>query len=193
MRASGSVQSKALVAMAVLKSFDVQPVRPSPVLSSTLTEPDSGPSTCLQCGAVNDGGQWHWAPSPAYAKGILCPACRRVAEKRPAGRLVIDGPITQEQLQAICALLRRRADREQRSHPMERLIEIQHEGEKIVVTTTGSALVRGLYVALATSYKGSLQVHYDAQADCLNMQWTKWRDCCRLLRQHGQPTQPHGG
>ena len=42
-------------------------------------------------------------------------------------------------------------------------------------------------------YKGSLQVHYDAQADCLNMQWTKWRDCCRLLRQHGQPTRPHGG
>lgn len=150
-------------------------------------------TVCPTCGAFFDGLAWTWSLPTSYALQRTCPACRRLSEKRPAGRLILEGPMTSEQQHTIDALLQRRDDRELQIHPMERIMEVRDQPGRIIVTTTSAMLARGLYVAVATTYKGTLQIYYDAQADCLNMHWTKWRDCCGLLRRRASLSNSHIG
>lgn len=158
--------------------------------SATEGWPDQR-TVCPKCGAFFDGYAWTWSLPTSSAMQSTCPACRRLMEKRPAGRLILEGPMTSEQQHTINALLQRRADRELQTHPMERIMELRDQPGGIVVTTTSAMLARGLYVAVATTYKGTLQIYYDPQTDCLNMRWRKWRDCCGLLRRRARPNDSH--
>lgn len=51
---------------------------------------------CFDCGALYKSGRWQWsAIDPACLTGT-CPACRRTADRMPAGRISLQGPYTAE-------------------------------------------------------------------------------------------------
>ena len=50
------------------------------------------PTVCPECRAVFTEGRWQWQSSVAEdANETLCPACRRIREKVPAGILTLSG------------------------------------------------------------------------------------------------------
>ena len=49
------------------------------------------PTACPSCGAIYRAGRWSWGSAPVEAERVECPACRRIADKYPAGILSIRG------------------------------------------------------------------------------------------------------
>ena len=51
------------------------------------------PTVCTECGALFEKGRWSWKKPSGEAHRAVCPACRRIADKYPAGIVEIKGPI----------------------------------------------------------------------------------------------------
>jgi hypothetical protein len=49
------------------------------------------PTRCKDCGAVYHKGHWQWGKAPEDARADTCPACRRIADRLPAGTLTLAG------------------------------------------------------------------------------------------------------
>src|SRR5205085_1601600 len=49
------------------------------------------PTVCADCRAVFRRGRWAHADAPEGARSDLCPACRRIREKLPAGSVTLEG------------------------------------------------------------------------------------------------------
>jgi hypothetical protein len=99
---------------------------------------------CDDCGVVGHGGRWFWgAPPTAVVRGGRCPACRRIHDRYPAGRLRLPDLPTAER-DALESLLRNVEAVERVEHPLERIIEIIDGPDGPEVTTTGVHVARAL-------------------------------------------------
>ena len=121
------------------------------------------PTVCVVCAAVFHHGRWQWLDVPEGSHKATCPACQRAHEKLPAGFLTLEGEFPAAHRDEIVALLRHEADHERREHPLNRIIAIDTEAERMVVTTTDIHLPQRLGNALRHAYQGALDVAY---ADC---------------------------
>lgn len=134
-----------------------------------LTEP----SVCSECGVVFTQGRWQWLPqTPADAEAILCPACRRVQDRVPAGFLTLSGDFFAEHRSEILNLVRNKVDEQKAQHPMKRLMDITdgNDGET-VVTFTDVHLPRGVGQAIASAYEGELEIKYTDEAGIVRATW----------------------
>ena len=52
---------------------------------------EPGRSACPECGAIFHDGRWSQAAASIDAHARLCPACKRVRDKYPAGVVMIGG------------------------------------------------------------------------------------------------------
>lgn len=131
------------------------------------------PSVCSDCGVVFSQGRWQWVPEPpAEAEEILCPACRRVRDRVPAGFLTLSGDFFGAHREEILQLIRNKVDSQKAQHPMKRLMEVSdgEEGET-VVTFTDVHLPRGVGQAIASAYEGDLEIKYTDEAGIVRATW----------------------
>ena len=133
------------------------------------------PSRCGDCGVVYTQGRWQWlAEPPGEASEVLCPACRRVRDRVPAGYLTLAGPFFTEHREEILALVRNTVDAQKGQHPMKRLMDIEDNPEgETVVTFTDIHLPRGVGDAIASAYEGCLEVQYTPEAGLLRAYWRR--------------------
>jgi len=129
------------------------------------------PTLCPRCGAVYHDARWQWLPKPAQARGRVCPACKRIEEGLVAGFIDIGGEFAAAHRAEIMKLLKHQADAEGRQHPLQRIIDIEAQGDGLRVTTTGIHLARRLGEALQHAYRGKLDFHYNAGEDLLRVYW----------------------
>ena len=136
----------------------------------------AGPCVCEGCGAVFARGRWHWADTPpADAKRATCPACQRIADDFPAGRVTLAGAFLAAHRDEILALARNVEARARAEHPLQRIMKIA-EGEapgETVVTTTDIHLPRRIGHALVDAYKGDLRTHYDEEGYFARIDWRR--------------------
>jgi hypothetical protein len=78
----------------------------------------------------------------------LCPACRRVRDRYPAGTVRIPLSILARR-EDLLGLIRNVEAAEKADHPLERLMGIEESGGHLVVTTTGVHLAREIAHKLA--------------------------------------------
>ena len=64
------------------------------------------PTACRQCGAIYHHGRWQWGPPPSGAHEDLCPACRRINDRFPAGTVTLHGDIARQRKDEIIGLAR---------------------------------------------------------------------------------------
>lgn len=133
----------------------------------------SEPSVCSECGVAFTQGRWQWLPQePVDAEKVLCPACRRVQDRVPAGFLTLSGDFFAEHRDEILNLIRNKVEEQKVQHPMKRLMDVSDgdEGET-VITFTDIHLPRGVGEAIASAYEGELEIKFTDEASILRATW----------------------
>lgn len=131
------------------------------------------PTVCPRCGAVFHKGRWSWARRPAQAHVEICPACRRIEDKYPAGILNLSGLFLKTHKEEILNVVHHQEEEAKREHPLCRIIGIEELEEGIVITTTDTHLPRRIGEALWHAYHGELSLHYSEDARLTRMIWKR--------------------
>ncbi|MDH5298107.1 MAG: BCAM0308 family protein [Desulfobulbaceae bacterium] len=131
------------------------------------------PSLCNGCGALFANGRWSWSEPPEKSHDTTCPACRRIADKYPAGTLEMGGLFYQQHRDEIWNLIHNTEKQEKQERPLERIMNITDEGAQTVVTTTGVHLARRIGEALARSYQGDFSFQYADAENSIRGRWQR--------------------
>ncbi|MGC1951366.1 MAG: BCAM0308 family protein [Gammaproteobacteria bacterium] len=132
------------------------------------------PSLCPDCKAVFGSGRWQWMTElPTEANEQLCPACRRIRDRVPAGFLTLGGSFFKEHREEIVNLIHNKVDSEKRQHPMKRIMAMEDQEDKLVITFTDIHLPRGVGEAIERAYEGSLGLHYEPEASIVRVTWER--------------------
>lgn len=138
-------------------------------LPGKLTEP----VVCPTCSAVFHKGRWSWTPPPAGAHETVCPACRRVKDDCPKGVLMLKGTFASRQSEQVMGVIRHIEAKENKEHPLARIMRIVSTPDGLVVSTTDAHLPRQIGAALNHAYHGELDIHYGEGEDSVRVNWTK--------------------
>jgi hypothetical protein len=121
---------------------------------------------CAQCDAVVHEGLWvidpdrkHLLVSAGGGTEITCPACLRAQEQVPGGILTVSGSYWPEHRHEIFNLIRNEAHDAGGRNPMERILRVRSEGERLVVETSNEKLAQHLGRCLKKAHHG--EVAYD--------------------------------
>jgi hypothetical protein len=131
------------------------------------------PTVCNGCGAVFFEGRWSWVKAPPGAHKAVCPACQRIADRFPAGRIEIGGTFFKEHRDEIVHLMRHVEASEKKERPLERIMAIADDGEQTIVTTTGIHVARRIGESLSSSYQGEFDYHYGDGEDSIRVTWSR--------------------
>ncbi len=130
------------------------------------------PSVCPDCGACFRDGRWSWKAGPVDAPRVSCPACRRIRDDLPGGRVHLEGAFLAEHRDEILALLRNVEEREKGEHPINRIMDVRDEADGAVqVRTTEAHLARAIGSALRDAYQGELEI--DSGEELTRVAWRR--------------------
>ncbi len=138
-------------------------------LPSKLVEP----TVCPTCSAVFHKGRWSWIAPPAGAHETVCPACHRLQDKRPKGVLMLKGTFASQQSEQVLGVIKNIEMKENKEHPLARIMGIKTTPDGLVVSTTDAHLPRQIGEALKHAYHGELDIHYGEGEDPIRVNWTK--------------------
>ena len=131
------------------------------------------PSRCPDCGAVYHRGRWTWGAAPAGAAAAICPACPRIKDEFPAGRVTLKGAFFAAHRDEIVQLVVNREAQERAEHPLQRIMAIESNPDGALITTTDIHLARNIGDALHSAYKGELEYHYNREENLLRIEWRR--------------------
>jgi hypothetical protein len=132
------------------------------------------PTRCPGCGAVFRDGRWCWVEvEPAEPQEALCPACRRIEDRYPAGEVIVSGAFAAAHGDEVLGLVRNTEQAEKREHPLHRIMDIQKREHDVVVTTTDIHLPRRIGHALEDAWHGELSTHYDEEGYFAQVTWRR--------------------
>jgi hypothetical protein len=131
------------------------------------------PTRCTACGAVFERGRWHWGSAPAGAHAALCPACRRVQDKLPAGVLTLEGPYVDAHRAELVRIARNEAEHEAAEHPMHRIMGIEERDGNVEISTTDVHLPQRIGEALERAHDGELRIRYADDEYAVRAHWRR--------------------
>lgn len=129
---------------------------------------------CPQCGVRYRSGRWTWPKTQTYAlKSQLCPACRRINDRCPAGEIVLSGSFVGKHRDEILARVRHVEASERAEHPLHRIMAVDERITDIVITTTDIHLPQEIAHALKDAWGGTTKVHYDLEGYFTRVRWER--------------------
>ncbi|MFN0317667.1 MAG: BCAM0308 family protein [Burkholderiales bacterium] len=131
------------------------------------------PAVCPECGVLFHAGHWAWGVKPAGAHEHLCPACERIRDHLPAGWVELSGAFMKNNETQILALVRNEAERTRTQHPLERIMAIENEDGKTLVSTTDLHLARRIGEAVHRAFHGDLEVKYSKDESLVRCYWSR--------------------
>lgn len=131
------------------------------------------PAVCPQCQAVFRDGRWRWTDRPADAEEHVCPACHRINDKFPAGIITIETTAVPGHKDEILHLVRNAEAAEKREHPLGRIMTIDEEPGRLIVSTTDIHLPRRIGEALERSFQGKAGFDYDDNSYFVRVHWAR--------------------
>ena len=131
-------------------------------------------TACPTCHASFHNGRWSWQKPQKDAVEMVCPACRRIDDRFPAGYVTIKGEFFGAHRDEIVALIENHEKKEKAERPLMRIMGIQAMRDGTTeVTTTDSHLARGIAEALHDAYKGDLKLRYSRDENLLRATWKR--------------------
>ena len=137
---------------------NVQPRGHDPYARRTKT---ADAIVCGQCGVVFHGGRWYWGTPPLCdERSGLCPACERIRDRYPAGRVRLSG-LADAEREEVIHMIRNLELSEKREHPLERLIEVvDGDDGDVLITTTGTHLARRIASGLRRRARQDVEIRF---------------------------------
>jgi NMD protein affecting ribosome stability and mRNA decay len=130
-------------------------------------------TVCTECNALYSDGRWSWKETEQSVNKVICPACRRIAERYPAGYIEISGPFSLATREEILSLVHHVEQQEKSEHPMERIVSVTDEKNHVLIITTGTHVARRIGEALCRSYKGEFSCKYSEGEDVVRLSWQR--------------------
>jgi NMD protein affecting ribosome stability and mRNA decay len=131
------------------------------------------PTQCTECNALFINGRWTWQEPPVQPHTAICPACRRIAERYPAGYIEIKGSFFTEHRDEMMNLIRNTEMQEKKERPLQRIMTIEDNQDAVLLTTTGINLARRIGEALSRAYKGELTFQYGDGEESIRVYWQR--------------------
>lgn len=131
------------------------------------------PTLCPECGAIFRDGRWQWGEPGEQAEQHLCPACQRVRDRVPAAQLTVSGAFFAERREEMLKLVRNAEAKAKAEHPLERIMAIDEQAGRAVITFTDAHLAHGIGEALHHAYHGELDSGYTEADDLLRITWSR--------------------
>ena len=132
------------------------------------------PTICRDCGVVFNEGRWQWLPEPPEsAAEAVCPACRRVQDRVPAGFLVLNGEFFRQHRDEIMNLVQNKVASQEKEHPLKRLMNIEEQDDGIALAFTDVHLPRGVGEALQRAYNGDLDIRFPKDGGIVRVYWKR--------------------
>ncbi len=141
------------------------------------------PAVCEVCKDVYADRRWskpdatrqsekhpHFRPATV----VVCPACKRIADKIPSGYVYLSGAFLTEHFDEISRLLHNEAERSSADNPMARIMELKKEktGE-LTLTTTTEHLAQRLGHALEKAYDGDVRYDFSHENKLARVYWKR--------------------
>src|SRR5262249_27491360 len=106
------------------------------------------------------------------ATGLTCQACHRINDMYPAGIVQLKGAELAKLRDQILQLARHQEQAERGQHPLNRILDVQEDGETLTIRTTDIHLPRRIGEAGQNAYKGALTTDYDEGRYFVRVSWT---------------------
>ncbi len=147
-----------------------KPRRPDPYApTGKLREP----AACGTCGLSYRAGRWVRGRGASQSTRVTCPACRRIADRYPAGIVTLAGAYVRAHREEIEHLIRHVEQREQRGHPLKRVMDLRATRSGLTVTTTDAKLARAIGVAVRRAHQGVLEYDWSAVENVIRVDWKR--------------------
>ena len=131
------------------------------------------PSVCGHCGLSYRAGRWVRGRGASQARRVTCPACQRVEDRYPAGMVKLSGAYLRAHRDEIEHLIRHVEQREQRNHPLKRVMDLRATRAGLEVTTTDAKLARAIGVALRRAHHGELDYVFSEVESVMRVSWAR--------------------
>ena len=129
-----------------------------------------------ECGAVFRNKRWYSEESGATPKGghgLVCPACRRIADRNPAGIVSLRGCFLADHQAEIENLIRNTAQAAGMKHPLGRIMDISKEKDGITISTTDVKLAQKIGREVFKSHGGDLHFRWTDDEDLVRVTWSR--------------------
>jgi NMD protein affecting ribosome stability and mRNA decay len=127
---------------------------------------------CPTCGAAHHEGRWQWTTVTERARAEACPACRRIADRFPAGIVTLRGAFAPEQRERLVGLARHEEQAERQEHALNRIISIEEQADAIVISTTDIHLPRRIGEAVKRAFHGDLTADFEKDGYFVRVDWS---------------------
>jgi hypothetical protein len=104
---------------------------------------------------------------------MVCPACHRTNDRFPAGYVTLESEFVKEHRDELVKLARTTEQRERDQHPLQRIMEIKDEGNRIDITTTDIHVARRIGEAIHRAYEGNLDIKYGPEDYVVRINWSR--------------------
>ncbi len=131
------------------------------------------PTVCTGCGAIFQHGHWARGTAPEGAHPAECPACHRIRDKQPAGYLTLTGALVEGDRDELVRIARNVEKRETAEHPLHRIMAIEKDADRVLVTTTDVHLPQRIGEAVRHAHKGTLEITYGHDDYAVRVNWRK--------------------
>lgn len=131
------------------------------------------PTVCPQCGLIFRDGHWQESVRPSQAHESVCPACHRSNDRFPAGYVTLESDFVEQHRDELVKLARTTEERERSQHPLQRIMEISEDGNKIAITTTDIHVARRIGEAIHNAYEGNLDIKYGPEDYVVRVTWSR--------------------
>lgn len=132
------------------------------------------PAVCSECGVVFSEGRWHWSPEPPTGTSdAMCPACRRIRDRVPAGFLTLSGDFFRKHRDEIMHLVENTIESQQKEHPMKRLMKVEEQEDGVVATFTDIHLPRTIGTAIERAYEGEIEIQFGEESGISRVYWSR--------------------
>lgn len=128
------------------------------------------------CGALFRNKRWYVEAGGVAAtagRGLVCPACRRIADRNPAGIVSLRGSYLTAHGAEIENLVRNTAAAAGMTHPLGRVMEISPEKDGLTITTTDIKLAQKIGREVFKAHGGELHFRWTDDEELVRVSWSR--------------------
>jgi NMD protein affecting ribosome stability and mRNA decay len=135
---------------------------------------------CSRCGAIYFNQ--HWSLDEAKrtqiqlstaVREVICPGCKKISEGYPEGIVTLRGDYWPQHENEILNLIRNEERRAVSDNPLERIIDIRHEGEELILETTNERLAQRIGQRIDKAHNGHVEYKWSGNDHLLRVYWQR--------------------